>query len=189
MTSPFSITASPTVVRAAPGSTAAVRVYDTGTAPLKVTASLEPVVKASGKCTVNATAVRDVTLTGRRVFTLQPGGHATATVRAGRKAPGQDLAVVFSGSPGPAATFASPGPWEPLLVSGPHGARTAGCVSATAPHRPVAAAAGQVTGRPDVAPHPAQKPGREVSHRSLTGRVLMRLPVDSRAAQPGNAPA
>ena len=100
MTSPFSITASPTVVRAAPGSTAAVRVYDTGTAPLKVTASLEPVVKASGKCTVNATAVRDVTLTGRRVFTRSRAGTPRQRYVLGRKAPGQDLAVVFSGSPG-----------------------------------------------------------------------------------------
>jgi hypothetical protein len=55
--------------------------------------------------------------------------------------------VVFTGSPGAGGNVRVTGAvGAQLLVSGPHGARTAGCVSATAPHRPVAAAAGQVTG-------------------------------------------
>lgn len=144
--SPFGLTASPPVVHAAPGHTAQVRIWDTGTAPLEATITIEPVSKVNGKCAVSNQVVQDVTLASPAKVHLNPGQSATATVRVGAAAPAQDLAVVFSaaagGSGGNVSVTGAVG--TQLLVDGKQ-APTVGCsAKATPAASESAAAAGAV---------------------------------------------
>jgi hypothetical protein len=150
-TSPFGLTASPTVVHAAGGHTAQVRIYDVGTEPLEATVSIEPVAKVNGQCTVSGQSVQGVTLASPVKVHLNPGKYATATVRIAPSAPAQDLAVVFTAATGQAGgnVQVNGAVGTQLLVNGPHTAST-GCTTkatpALSPTHPVVA--GSVTATP-----------------------------------------
>ncbi len=98
----FSLTASPSHLLASPGQTVQVRATDTGTRPLAVTASVMTVRKAAGHCTVSPAPVRGVTL-DKTSFRLRHGQTVTVRARVSRRAPPQDLAVIFAADAGQAS--------------------------------------------------------------------------------------
>jgi hypothetical protein len=95
----FSLTASPAVIHAHPGSHAVVRVTDSGTRPLTVTASVAPVAEQGGRCGVGSEPAPGVIVRPAHLR-LHPGETRAVRVRITHRAPAGDLAVVFATRPG-----------------------------------------------------------------------------------------
>ncbi len=146
----FGLTANPSAIdNALPDHTYRVTVFNTGTIPLNVRATLADITRAATGCSITPETLTWAHLSGPAVFGLRPGASVTDEVTVGTPPPGRtEIAAIFIGSaPKTAGTSTvSGGVGTPLRFSQPGTASVEACPKRPTPTAPRPAAAGAASG-------------------------------------------